>query len=334
MKFKGWPKVSVKLDDGEVVEGIAPMLISASRSTDIPALYSSWFFHRLKCGYVRWVNPFNNKNSIISFEQTRLVVFWSKNPKPIIPFLHELDKYKINYFFHYTLNNYENEHLEPGIPCLSERISTFRQLSSLIGKNRVLWRFDPLVLIDSISVNNLLEKIRSVGEKIAPYTTRLTFSFLIPYTKVIRNMKKKGFAIENFENEIISQIGEGLQQMSNEWGIPVYSCAESRALDQYGISHGACIDPFYLADTFHNDSQICNFIGKSSEQNDLFNNSANLIHELKDPGQRKMCRCIVSKDIGRYDTCTHFCTYCYANRSEEQVSENSKSIKYTSDILL
>ena len=334
MGFKGWPKIPVTLDNGEIVEGITPLIISVSRSTDIPAFYAHWFFHRLEKGYIRWVNPFNKRSQIVSLERVKLIVFWSKNPQPIISYLPELDKRNIRYVFQFTLNDYEKERLERSVPPLSERIAIFRQLSSIVGKDRVLWRFDPLILTDKISIDSLLEKIRNVGNQIAPYTTRLTISFLIQYKKVVRNMGLSGHIMHGFHDGVIEQIGEGLQSMSREWGIPIVSCAELRTLDKYGITHGACIDPNHLNKVFRDDVQLAEFFGIENEQIDLLDCGDSRLHKLKDPGQRTHCRCIVSKDIGTYDTCTHYCTYCYANASEKLVKLNAGKISSFGDTLV
>ncbi len=322
------------LDNGVITEGIAPLFLSASRSTDIPALYSKWFVNRLKSGYLRWINPFNNKQSIISLEGVKLIVFWSKNPQPMIGYLDELEKRDIKYFFHYTLNDYEEDGFEPGIPSLDKRIETFKKLSSIIGKDRVLWRFDPLILTDKINADMLLEKIRRIGDQIAPFTCRLTISFLVHYEKVKKNMNNKSINVFDFTEETVSIIGKGLQDMSCRWGIPVYTCAEPRSLEKYGIYHGACIDSSHICKTFQKDTQIMSFFGEHNLQTDLLKQEHDAIYDLKDPGQREHCRCIVSKDIGRYDTCTHFCVYCYANRSERQVKNNLKNLSETNDNLI
>ena len=133
-------KVKIVRDTGEVVDGVAPVIISASRSTDIPAFFARWFMNRLAKGYCVWYNPFNQQPMYISFEKTKVVVFWTKNPKPIIEYLPELDRKGIHYYFQYTLNDYEAEGFEPNVPSIDERIETFKGLSTLIGKEKVIWR--------------------------------------------------------------------------------------------------------------------------------------------------------------------------------------------------
>jgi hypothetical protein len=326
--------VRVVLDNGETADAVAPLIISASRSTDIPAFYSEWFIHRLARGYVKWINPFNNRAMYVSLEQMKLIAFWSKNPQPLIRYFDDLNKRCIRFFIQFTLNDYEQERLEPAVSPLSERMATFRRISSQIGKERVLWRFDPLVLTESITAQNLLDKIQRVGDQISPYTTKLTISFLVPYAKVQRNMNRAGHILRNFDNESIARIGEGLKRMSLDWGIPVTTCAQQEELGHYGIEHGACIDSNYIARTFPDEPALQAFLNDGSEQLTLPVNFSQKVSSLKDRGQRDLCRCIVSKDIGRYDTCAHFCTYCYANIAQSKVVSNRRNVSLMNDGLV
>ena len=154
------------------------MIISASRRTDIPAFYAEWFFRRLEAGYCAWVNPFNQKKMYVSFKNCRVVVFWSKNPEPILPYLHKLDERGIHYYFQFTLNDYEQEGFEPNVPELERRIETFRKLSGMIGKERVIWRFDPLIVTPSLSTDMLLARIERIGDSLKGCTEKLVFSFV------------------------------------------------------------------------------------------------------------------------------------------------------------
>ena len=144
MASKIWEKKAVTLPDGRVVTASCPIIVSASRATDIPAFFSKWFENRFRAGYMRWTNPFNaNQVDYISFCDTRVFVFWSKNPRPLIPFLSEIDAKGINFYLQFTVNDYERENLEPNVPPLSARIDTFRELVEKVGRKRVIWRFDP-----------------------------------------------------------------------------------------------------------------------------------------------------------------------------------------------
>ncbi len=211
--MKSWNKIIIINDDNQKVEAITPFIISASRSTDIPAFFSKWFFNRLKKGYVTWKNPFNQKIQYVSFDETKVIIFWSKNPKTIIPYLHELNKRDIKYYFQFTLNDYEKENLEPNVPKLESRINTFKELSNLIGKEKVIWRFDPLILSDFISVDNLLAKIENIGNQIFSYTEKLVFSFadIGVYKKVQNNLYKQDTSFREFSQYDIIDFSKKLK---------------------------------------------------------------------------------------------------------------------------
>lgn len=313
-------RIKIVTENGIIVDAIAPIIISASRATDIPAFYASWFAKRLEAGYVTWKNPFNGISGYISFQKTRLVVFWSKNPEPILPYLDKLNNKNLNCIFHFTLNDYEKEGLEPNVPKLSERIRIFKELSCIVGKDKLLWRFDPLLLSDGMSVEKLLEKIRNIGDEINKFTSRLTISFLTFYKKVIRNLSAAGFNIRPLDLNEVYIIAEKLKKMCNEWGIDVMTCAEEIDLQRFGVDHGSCIDAMHLGKIFSHDHELMNFLGLDNPE--LFNEFSVQRRKLKDKGQRKFCNCILSKDIGKYDTCPHLCIYCYANSSPERVLKN------------
>jgi len=336
MRFNGWQKITIKTDDGDSADAIAPLIVSASRATDIPAFYSQWFFDRLQKGYVRWVNPFNRKSQYISFEKTRLIVFWSKNPHTMIRYLPVLDSLNIHWMLQYTLNDYEQEHLERNVPSLAARIETFKKLSSIAGPQRVLWRFDPIIINKQLSAEKIIEKIYKIGTEIHSFTSRLTISFLVLYNKVVHSMKCAGMEIDgDVSGETVGKICSAVQSMRREWGIDVFSCAMERNLDNYDIHHGACIDPDLISRVFDSDPLLKSFCGTAPHQMELLPlPGMSAVHPYKDPGQRKACRCIASKDIGAYDTCPHFCTYCYANNSEKAVLTNLSKIHFGTDCLL
>jgi hypothetical protein len=336
MRFKGWQKIKITTDDGDRVDAIAPLIVSASRATDIPAFYSQWFFGRLQKGYLRWVNPFNRASQYVSFEKTRLVVFWSKNPYRIIRYLPILDSLNIHWMLQYTLNDYEQEHLERNVPSLASRIETFKKLSSIAGPERVLWRFDPIIINKQLSADQIVEKIYKIGSQIHTFTSRLTISFLVLYNKVIHSMNRAGMECDSELSTVtIGKICSALQCMSKEWGIKVYSCATDHDLDNYEIYHGACIDPYLISRVFAGDPILQSFCSSEPHQPELLSPPRwSAVHPYKDPGQRKACQCIASKDIGAYNTCPHFCTYCYANTSEKVVLANSSKLRFGSDCLL
>ena len=334
-------KIIITTDNGETVEASAPIIISASRSTDIPAFYAKWFFNRLAKGYCAWYNPFNQKKMYISFDYCKVVVFWTKNPKPIIPHLHELDERGIHYYFQVTLNDYVKEGFEPCVSSVEERVETFKQLSRIVGADRVIWRFDPLIITQSLTPKMLLTKIWHIGNMLKGYTNKLVFSFVDvkAYRKVQSNLVKEtpffsksdvetAELNENQRQEVIDGLVKIRQAWKDQgWNVALATCAEEFDYHSYGIEHNRCIDGELMERIFGEDQELVYYLhtGKLPEPN-LFDNIPPLPAKsvnMKDKGQRKICGCMVSKDIGMYNTCRHLCVYCYANTSKELVIKNA-----------
>lgn len=320
MAFRGWDKQQITLPDGRTVDASCPVIVSASRATDIPAFFSQWFSNRLREGYMRWTNPFNaNQVQYVSFEQTRVFVFWSKNPKSLMRHLPEVDAAGINYYFQFTVNDYENEELEPNVAPLPKRVDVFKRLSDQIGPERVVWRFDPLILSETLTPDILLERIQRVASMIQGHTRQLVISFadISMYKKVQNNLARQPHEYREFTPELMQSFASRLSQMNQEWGLTISTCAELVDLQPYGIKHNRCIADDLMIDLFKEDRELMAFLGYEP---DLFADSSRPY--LKDKGQRKECGCIVSKDIGMYNTCHHLCAYCYANASTKAVENN------------
>jgi len=333
--FRGWPEIEIITDEQKKETAKAPLIISASRATDIPAFYSEWFFNRLKKGYLKWYNPFNGKASNISFQKTRAIVFWTKNPSPIIPYLPILDKKNIGYYFLFTLNDYEKENLEPNLPKLSERIETFKHLAETTGKEKVLWRFDPLILSENIDIDTLLKRIKYIGDQIHPFTEKLIFSFvqISKYKKVREKLLRETNVFNNdnlfkaeFSDKQKREFAVQLKNLANNWNIRASSCAEKLDLTTYGIEDNKCIDDELMRRIFSQDKKLQAFLNTGNPEPDLqkalFQTNQQPQKPLKDKGQRKECRCIPGKDIGQYNTCMHLCTYCYANANKQSTQRN------------
>lgn len=315
--------VQIKTDNGEIVTAQAPIIISASRATDIPAFYADWFFRRLDAGYVKWRNPFSGKDSYVSFQNTRFIVFWSKNPAPLLPYLKRLKSRGIGYYVQYTLNDYEQEGLEPNVPKHSFRIDTFKRIVDELGAGSVVWRFDPLILTENIGVNELLEKITKTGDALSGYTDKLVFSFadISTYKKVSRNLAAYNIMYKEWDDHLMMCFAERLSELNSaRWNYRLATCSEKIALEAYGIEHNSCVDSELIARLSPKDAILQNYLQTAK----------------RDSGQRKTCGCIVSKDIGQYNTCPHLCRYCYANTSENTVISNYKTHKNNplTDIIL
>lgn len=301
--------LSLRDDNGTEVLAQAPVIVSASRATDIPAFYADWFFRRLEKGYVRWRNPFSGQNSYVSFANTRFIVFWSKNPEPLLPYLSALKERGIGCYIQFTLNDYEAEGLEPNVPPLAQRIDTFRRLVDVLGIGGAVWRFDPLILTDKINIDLLLGKIARIADALAGYAEKLVFSFadIESYKKVSRNLRLSGINYREWNEESMRGFASRLSTLNRDnWNFRIATCAERVDLSEYGIEHNRCVDPELISRLAPDDAVL-----------------RNLLYNAKtDSGQRKACGCILSKDIGAYNTCPHGCAYCYANTSPASASLN------------
>ena len=275
------------------------MIISASRRTDIPAFYGEWFFNRLKAGFVDVVNPFNLKQvSRISLKPQVVdcIVFWTKNAAPIIDRLDELKDYK--FFFQFSITPYDKD-VEPGLLANQSKddiIRTFQRLSKKIGKDKVIWRYDPILLSPTHSVDWHFERFAYFADKLAPYTNRCVISFLDLYTKTKHNTQPLG--IRDISVDEMRKLASGISQIAGG-RFKLQTCSEKIDLEEFGISHGACID-----------KDIVEHVIDAAIDVD------------KDKTQRQECGCMASVDIGQYDTCTHLCAYCYANFRPQAALKN------------
>ena len=252
---------------------------------------------------MRWRNPYSGKDSYISFDKNRFIVFWSKNPEPIIPYLPLLKERNIGCYFQFTLNDYDAEGLEPNVPPLKQRLETFKQIVDILSKGSVVWRFDPLILTDKISAYDLLHKIENIANQLSGYVEKLVFSFadIATYKKVGRNLSAAGINYREWTEREMLDFAKRLSALN--LGLELATCAEKIDLTQFGINHNHCIDP----------DLICRLAPDLQSE---------VSHLKTDKGQRLLCGCISSKDIGAYNTCPHGCAYCYANTSPYSAQQN------------
>ena len=344
-----WGKKQIQLDSGQIVPAQAPEIVSASRSTDIPAFYADWFFNRLKKGYSAWTNPFNGVKSYVAYDNTRFIVFWSKNPKPLLSHLDYLKERNINCYIQYTLNDYDAERLEKGVPPVEQRIDTFKELVSKLGKGHVIWRFDPLLLTDCIDIDLLLKKIEGIGDRLVGYADKLVFSFadILSYRKVKANLEASRINYREWTVPEMDEFASRLSLLNKKWGFTLATCGEKIDLEKYGIAHNRCIDDDLMIKLAWKDAALMKFLGVSihERQSGLWGDEeipeeAIMLDEAryaiknknnKDKGQRQFCGCIISKDIGEYNTCPHLCEYCYANSSKETALRNWQMHKKNPD---
>lgn len=337
-----WSNTEINVD-GKLVKAQAPIIVSASRSTDIPAFYADWFFYRLEKGYSAWKNPFNGIKAYVSYNRTRFIVFWSKNPRPLLNYLHILEKKKIRCYIQYTLNDYEDEKLEK-VPSIATRIETFKLLVERLGFGSVVWRFDPMILTDGITIDVLLHKVKNIGDQLKGFTEKLVFSYadIQSYKKVKSNLERNDIPYHEWTQAQMDEFAQKLSDMNKErgWNYKLATCSEKIDIDKYDIEHNRCIDGDLITKLAWNDTELIKFMKVKIEdmpQPSLFGDAeipkgAILLppnhyfigNHKKDSGQRELCGCMAAKDIGEYNTCPHLCEYCYANTSKESATANWK----------
>ncbi|OGU15834.1 MAG: hypothetical protein A2076_14635 [Geobacteraceae bacterium GWC2_53_11] len=286
------------------------MIISASRRTDIPAFYADWFMNRVREGFFYRVNPFNSRQVTgfsLKREDVDAICFWTKNPRPLMPHLAELDRRGLNYYFQFTLNPYEAT-FEPHLPPLGERIAAFRELAGRIGPERVIWRYDPVILTGITPVEWHLEQAARLAGLLEGATRRLMFSFYDFYGRgegrLSKTLHGSNIVLEDIaapaHRDSLERIACGFQSITNRYALEIYTCCEEVDLLKFGIRQGACIDGDLLTRLFG--------IGAVA----------------KDKNQRTGCNCAESADMGSYNSCPFRCSYCYANFNERMIEENLK----------
>ena len=290
---------------------VEPVILSASRATDVPAFYADWFMNRIRAGVFKWTNPFRpTQVQTVSTAKVRAIVFWSKHPAGLWPHLDELERRGVHFYFQYTLNDYEAEGYEPRVPPLEERIELFCRLADRLGPERVVWRLDPLLLADRVGVPELLGKAERLAGRLAGHARKLVISFadIEGYPAVKRNLARGGIAAREFTPSEMEDFARGLAEINRAHGLELATCAEAIDLSAFGIAHNRCVDGELLARLWPDDAPLMEFLGSRAAR--------------KDKGQRKACGCLASKDVGRYRTCPHACVYCYANGTAAEAERN------------
>ena len=305
---------------------LAPVILSASRSTDIPAFYPKWLVNRLRAGSLTWKNPFNQKSMGIDLSKVAGAVFWSKNPRPLMPYLDEICAKNIDFYFQFTVNDYEDVGFEPRVPPLEQRLETFRELSQMLGKKRIVWRFDPICISDEVSPESILLRLKRLAQILGPLTERLVVSFVDvdAYKKVQNNIKRiDSVLLREPTHEEQNFLAEGIAHIAKEYGLQPSACGESRSYAAYGIEPAKCIDGALFAEICSpRNFSLQQHLGINKSQGSLLPIAPWELKVRKDKGQRDACGCIESKDIGMYNTCGHMCVYCYANHSAKVVEKN------------
>jgi DNA repair photolyase len=254
--------------------------------------------NRIREGYAVVRNPFNAlmvSRIDLTPGNVDAIVFWTRNAGPMLPDLNELNERGFRYYFQYTLTAYPRM-LEPRLPSPSKAVATFKELSRAVGPDRVVWRFDPIVVSSITPEDWICSNFEELASNLQGFTRSVVISFADFYVKVARNLRRAtaatgiAFRDAHEEPEILLRMASRLADAAHGHGMRISSCAEGLDLSGMGIENGKCVSDELISSLFNID-----------------------LTAPKDRYQRKACGCVESKDIGRYDTCTHGCVYCYAN---------------------
>lgn len=284
------------------------MIINTGARTDTVQYFSKWLLNRFAEGYVLARNPlFPNKVTRYELtpETVDCVEFCSKNYQPILKDLHKITE-RFNTHFQYTITAYGKD-IEPGVPSIDESIKTLLELEKQVGKQRIYWRYDPVLLTKKYTIERHLKTFEYMAKKLAGHVDRCIFSFVEMYKKLQFNMPEL-FPLSEEDKNILA---EGLGRTATRLGIFIQTCGMNGDFSRYGIHPSGCV--------------TLEMLGKANGIS---------FRNLKHNGTRTGCRCIESRDIGAYDTCLNGCKYCYANQSPQKAFENYKFHNENSPLLL
>jgi len=280
------------------------MIISASRRTDVPAFYSDWFMKRVEAGHCTVPNPFNPAQVTkvsLKPEDVDVIVFWTRNASPLLRHLNELQLKGYRSIFLFTVMNNPRA-VDPRCPSLREALAVLKDLSDRIGPERVIWRYDPLVFSNTTAPDFHKKTYETIARELQGYTNRSIMSVVNVYTKTrqrLTALREKGVELTECEGEAFAELMRFMACTARDNGMALSICAQDRDLTEYGILPGKCIDDHLIEEVFGLE-----------------------VNHTKDPSQRKACGCVISKDIGMYDTCLYGCAYCYATTSFDKAKEN------------
>lgn len=287
------------------------MILSVSRKTDIPAYYSDWFINRLKEGFVLVQNSKNlyHVNKVnLSPKTCDMIVFWTKNPEPIIDKLDIIDELGYKYYFQFSLTPYDKK-IEKNLPSKLKLIDTFIKLSEKIGKDKVIWRYDPIIISGELDINYHKSMFDLFCDKLHKYTSRCVISFQRDDKSI---EKRLGFNfIKYMSEENIKKIAKEFSNIAFKYGLELVVCQSKLDLSMYNIKHASCIDK----------TLIENLLGEKIEVE-------------KDPLRRKECNCVKSIDIGAINTCLSDCKHCQSNLDSNIVRFNNNRHSVKSPLII
>lgn len=278
------------------------MILNVSSRTDIIAFYEKWLIKRVEAGFVDVRNPFNLKLvNRINFSDVDLILFCTKNP---IPILNDLNKIKIPYLFQITITPYKRD-IEPNVPSKKEVIEAVKKISQTIGKENVSVRYDPIFLSEKYNIDYHIKAFKKLCMLLNGYIETIIMSFLDEYKNVLKN--KNVLQYRKFTEEDYKIIGKNFSKIAKLNNMKVQTCFEDRNLTEYGFTKGECLSH----------ELAYRLTGKKYKS-----------------WKARKCNCVEMVDIGVYNSCKHFCKYCYANYDEKIVNNNFKNHDVNSSLLI
>ena len=284
------------------------MILNTGSRTDIPAFYSDWFLNRIQEGFVMARNPFY-PTQVTQFriepDLVDIIAFCTKNPTPMLSHMDELSRFL--QFWFVTITPYGKE-IEPAVPDKEEICESFRELSMIVGKSCVGWRYDPIFLSDTYTLEYHLQAFEQIASLLEGYTEQAVISFIDLYKKTKRNFPEAKEVAK--KDRLI--LGEAMIKIASKHGMQLYTCLEGADLAPFGVNTGGCMTKEVLEHAIGEELRVPS--GLSSA--------------------RQGCRCLLGSDIGAYNTCLHFCKYCYANYDKDSVLRNRKRHDPSSPLLV
>jgi len=275
------------------------MIIQTGMRTDIPAFYSEWFVNRIKAEFVCTRNPYY-PNQVTKYSLSPDVVdiigFCTKNPAPMLDRMEVLFPYGQYWFV--TITSYGRE-IEPNVPQKEKVINDFIRLSKIVGADSMGWRYDPVFLTETYTINRHINDFEEITKLLYGYTHSCVISFIDLYEKTKRNFPQAR-AVEKADR---IALGKALIEIAKKYDMTVRPCCDGDELAVYGADCGGCLTQNILEKAIHGRLDI---------------------PKSKIKSQRSACTCVFGRDIGQYNTCGHLCKYCYVNADNRLVMQNMK----------
>ncbi|MBR1581864.1 MAG: DUF1848 domain-containing protein [Bacilli bacterium] len=284
------------------------MIINTGQRTDIPAFYSKWFINRIKEGFVMVRNPFV-PNIVTKFKLTPDVVdligFCTKNPRPLLQYMDLLKPF--GQYRSITITAFDKD-IEPNVPPIDEVIKDFQYISNIVGKNAIVWRYTPIIINEKYTIERHLKTFDYIAKSVSNFTDTVIYGFIDFYDKLIANHPE----IKDCSDEDKITLTKEFIKIAKKYNLTLKLCSKEKWLSEYGVDASGCM--------------------KISDYEKAIN--ANLNIDKKSQGRKGYCACYLANDIGAYNSCLHFCSYCYANGSKETILKNYKNHDDNSPLLI